>query len=115
MPRKKLNISREYKVCSRCKRLLPRSAFNKCSTTADGLQYYCKDCQREYRKMRAKTKVCSECGKRKPLSEFPEARGTPDGRFHICKQCIEEMQGSHPKSSAKHYRHYFSAILINTR
>ncbi len=96
------------KICSRCKRMLPRESFNKCSITADGLQYYCKVCQTAYRKGQVNLKICSDCGEPKPLSEFYEARGTADGLFDKCKDCCTVNKSRHP--DRKHYEKYFSAI-----
>ena len=42
------------KVCTKCGRELPLAAFSKKSDTNDGLQYNCKDCQREASKNRPK-------------------------------------------------------------
>lgn len=38
------------KTCSRCKQTKDVSEFSKDSSTPDGLQYYCKECQRQYNK-----------------------------------------------------------------
>ena len=35
------------KLCKRCGRVLPLSEFSKHRSTKDGLQIYCKDCQKE--------------------------------------------------------------------
>ena len=46
------------KRCSKCGRFLPLADFNKCSSASDGLQNYCKDCQKEmYAEYRVKNKV----------------------------------------------------------
>ena len=37
------------KRCSMCGRFRPLSFFSASRRSADGLQYYCKDCQRRYR------------------------------------------------------------------
>ena len=37
----------DTKVCSHCGRELPVESFNKSSKTKDGLQPWCRDCQRE--------------------------------------------------------------------
>lgn len=37
----------ERKVCPKCGRLLPVDAFNKSSKHGDGLQCWCRECQRE--------------------------------------------------------------------
>lgn len=36
------------KACTKCKRYLPLDAFGKRSAAVDGLQWWCKDCQRDY-------------------------------------------------------------------
>ena len=38
------------KICSKCRRELPLSEFNKDRTRKDGLQTYCKDCRKQYMK-----------------------------------------------------------------
>ena len=37
----------ETKVCSRCKRELPKTEFHKASRSKDGLYTYCKECNTE--------------------------------------------------------------------
>lgn len=37
----------ETKLCPRCERILPLDSFSKNSSRPDGLQAYCKDCQRQ--------------------------------------------------------------------
>ena len=36
------------KICSKCGRELPLSEFNKCKRSKDGLQWACKECQKQY-------------------------------------------------------------------
>ena len=43
------------KVCTKCGRELPLEAFSKKANTKDGLQYHCKECQKEASKNRAKS------------------------------------------------------------
>lgn len=40
--------SMETKVCSKCGKELPLSEFNKCKKSPDGLDYWCRDCQKQY-------------------------------------------------------------------
>lgn len=46
----------ETKICSRCKQEKPLEEFSKCSTSADGLQYICKECMAVYNKQRHEEK-----------------------------------------------------------
>ena len=62
------------KICSFCKKELPISEFGKCKSTKDGLQYYCKSCQKLYRQGTKKLKVCTSCGEAKPIYEYYECR-----------------------------------------
>ena len=94
------------KVCSLCKRKLPKTEFGKCNSTKDGLQYYCKECQRIYRKGKKALKACSKCGELKPIYEFYESRITNDGLFDMCKSCCKTYSGN--SASRKHYEKYFS-------
>ena len=41
------------KHCSRCKKTMETSAFNKCRRTLDGLQYWCRTCQSNFEKQSA--------------------------------------------------------------
>ena len=43
----------ETKVCSRCGKTKPLSEFNKDSSAKDGLQHWCRQCQKEYDAERA--------------------------------------------------------------
>jgi len=56
------------KRCSRCRRLLPRSAFAARRASQDGLQYLCKACQqRDQAARRAALErrgICNRCHKR---------------------------------------------------
>lgn len=45
----------ETKLCPRCERILPLDSFSKNSSRPDGLQAYCRDCQKK-----AKPKLCSK-------------------------------------------------------
>lgn len=45
------------KRCKRCGRELDESEFSKHKNTKDGLQPYCKECQRELNRMRIKPKL----------------------------------------------------------
>lgn len=42
----------ETKLCPRCERILPLDSFSKNSSRPDGLQAYCRDCQKK-----SKTKI----------------------------------------------------------
>lgn len=42
------------KHCTRCKKTLETSQFNKCSRASDGLQYWCKSCQKNFDRSHAK-------------------------------------------------------------
>lgn len=44
------------KTCRKCQLTLPMDAFNKCSTTADGKQWWCRKCQSSDGKARAARK-----------------------------------------------------------
>ena len=44
----KADFEKGTKVCSRCKRELPISEFTKDKSRVDGLQNYCKGCNKKY-------------------------------------------------------------------
>ncbi|WP_406265313.1 endonuclease VII domain-containing protein [Streptomyces sp. NBC_00191] len=90
------------KKCSRCKRTLDRDAFASNSSTADGLQAYCRECSAEYyrqrqeakgRNVRVKVPVqrghkrCPQCGEIKPHTEWERNKTSSDGWASYCREC----------------------------
>lgn len=67
------------KECSKCHRVLEDSCFYKKEGTPDGLQYVCKDCQKEYVRERSK--------KRKRIGV-----GNPALADFTPRQLIEELR-----------------------
>lgn len=45
-----VNVEEGFKICSKCGEILPLSEFSKCKSSKDGLQYWCKDCQKALKK-----------------------------------------------------------------
>lgn len=114
----------ETKICSRCKVAKPREEFNKGRKNPDGLNYYCKQCQREihlankeynnkrcmenYYKKNPKEvlpegmKRCSKCKEVKPMTEqyFGKLSKSSDGFKYSCKECRRKTEYE-PKK--KHY------------
>lgn len=68
------------KECTKCHRQLPESEFYKKSGAPDGLQYECKECQKEYRHKRVKGDK-----KNRVFSNPDLARFTP-------RQLMEELR-----------------------
>lgn len=89
------------KACSACKEKKPKSEFNKCASTHDGLKFRCKECDGSATKKRALAnklknasgvdvtgvKVCSTCKVEKPKSEFNKNASARDGLKSQCKEC----------------------------
>ena len=91
------------KVCNRCHRILPISEFNRKSTTKDGYQFQCKECQSELarqlylrrkdeqdQKTVPETKVCKKCGRTLPVTMFGKALKNHDGLKSYCRECENE-------------------------
>lgn len=55
------------KKCSNCDRVLDENMFNKCSSTKDGLQSWCRECKSKYAKER--NSFIKESKKEKPEEE----------------------------------------------
>jgi len=62
------------KVCTRCGQELPVEYFNKNNRTKDGLQIYCKDCQK------AMMKISRERRKQLKIAKVDECVEMEDGR-----------------------------------
>jgi len=92
------------KVCNRCHRELPVSAFNRKSSTKDGYQFQCKECQAEMarqlyqrrkeeqakEKPEPETKICRQCGRELPVSMFGHAPKNHNGLKSYCRDCENE-------------------------
>lgn len=89
----------QTKRCAHCKELLPVTDFCKRRRSPDGLNYYCRECERQLKgsKMRRKKfppapegyKWCSACETAKPLDQFHKNAGRRDGRSTICMTCAK--------------------------
>jgi hypothetical protein len=97
----------QKKRCARCLVEKPTSDFHKHHSRRDGLQDWCKRCQRvndaakraalsvakviarrqEIRSRAQLGKACGHCGVVKPLDEFTVDRRKPDGRKSTCRPC----------------------------
>ena len=97
------------KVCNRCHRSLPITEFSRKSSTKDGYQFQCKECQQAmardlYEKRKAEqkkaqeekpetipeTKVCRKCGRELPVSMFGHAPKNQYGLKSYCRDCENE-------------------------
>jgi len=111
----------KQKRCSKCKKLKDESEFNKNRKNKDGLRFWCKDCEREYKRRyyrknrgavkkclryeerhrivnRVKQKRCSRCKKWKAEREFYKNRLRKDGLQFLCKKCSKKAyQNSYKK------------------
>lgn len=75
------------KRCKRCGRELDESEFHKHKMTKDGLQPYCKECQRELNRMRVKPKM--------PMLKIPQIGGgkvNPELAAFTPRQLMEELK-----------------------
>ena len=92
------------KVCNRCHRMLPITSFNRKSSTKDGYQFQCKECQAEmarqlYQKRKEEqekaasvpeTKICRQCGRELPVTMFGKAPKNQNGLKSYCRDCENE-------------------------
>lgn len=101
------NIKVESKVCTRCKKDLPASAFGKNKNNRDGLRATCKDCKnaaQNERKAAAKAKrqanrgawtACGKCGELTPPGYF--AYG------NTCKACQNKYHADYNAAKPNSY------------
>ena len=102
------------KLCSKCKKELDVSCFNKDPTNIDGLECRCRECKKEaYGKRESVTKarekrekeqkkrelltkkglkLCSRCKTEKPFEDFYECKEAIDGHKHWCMACYSEYR-----------------------
>jgi hypothetical protein len=98
-----------YKCCPKCKEIKLVSEFHKNSKTKDGLNTWCKNCnktgrvlrehgitveQHEAEKAASKPvvsegyKYCTRCGEIKSITGFNKAKHSSDGLHSHCKECV---------------------------
>lgn len=102
----------DYKVCKRCGRELPKTAFSKNARQYDGLQSTCKECARlawnNWNKTQKKLtkkkdedmentvtiaegmKLCRKCGQVLPMEAFGIRAKAKDGKQSWCKACTNK-------------------------
>jgi hypothetical protein len=91
-------IKKETKICSSCKIEYPISNFSKRIALPDGLNIYCKYCEKLHRSNRIEnfknegyiekeTKLCAKCKETKPISEFNKQASSKDGYRPHCREC----------------------------
>jgi len=99
------------KVCIRCGKTLPLSAFGRCSAAKDGYQSDCKECHnaygrelyerrkggkigapRRHREVPEGMKYCPACGQILPNEQFHRSGARYDGLSSYCKPCMAKKQ-----------------------
>ena len=101
------------KRCSKCGRFLPLADFNKCSSASDGLQNYCKDCQKEmYAEYRVKNKVKIEAYRQANKEKIKAMKKEyyQSNKDAILKKSAEYYQANKDKI-AEYYQANKDAIL----
>ena len=120
------------KQCTKCKKLKSRNEFSKNRNNKDGLRYWCKKCEHEYKrryyrrnmgpvKIRfryeeshrtiggVKQKRCPKCKRWKGESKFGKDRSHKDGLSYLCKDCLRAYKRERYKKEGKglkqHYRY----------
>lgn len=90
------------KMCSKCKSEKDKGEFYNSNVTKDGLNAWCKDCEKEYRRQRyaqrkasasqsdIKQKECTKCTKTKDIKHFGINFDKADGYDVWCKQCARD-------------------------
>lgn len=76
--------TRAIKVCTRCGKELPVDQFNRRSSSADGLQTWCKSCQRESQRTSRSNRQLSP--PRSRVTRHPRLRNLH--RVSLSKNCI---------------------------
>lgn len=85
----------EEKICSSCSILQPCTAFNRRSSSNDGLNPKCKKCYSKARKIQSPTqlkdtplrKTCVYCNSEKSIDNFKKNNKSADGYYHKCNTC----------------------------
>ena len=118
------------KQCTKCKKLKSKSEFSKNRKNKDGLRYWCKKCEREYKRRYyrrnrgpvkkrfvyeeshrtidgVKQKRCTKCKKWKDESKFGKDRYGKDGLGYDCKDCVRAYMRERYKKEGKGLKTYY--------
>ncbi len=118
------------KQCTKCKQRKDKSEFSKNSKNKDGLRYWCKKCEREYKRRYyrrnrgplkryfryeeshrtidgVKQKRCSKCKKWKDESKFGKDSKNKDGLRYWCKDCVRAYIRERYKKEGKGLKQYY--------
>ncbi len=118
------------KQCTKCKQRKDKGEFSKNSKNKDGLRYWCKKCEREYKRRYyrrnrgpvkkrfvyeeshrtidgVKQKRCSKCKKWKDESKFGKDRYGKDGLGYDCKDCVRAYMRERCKKEGKGLKTYY--------
>ncbi len=118
------------KQCTKCKKRKDESEFSKNRNNKDGLLYWCKKCEREYKRrcyrknrgtvkkyiryeeshrtvIGVKQKHCSKCEKWKDESKFGKDRYGKDGLRYCCKDCVRVDNRERYKKEGKRLKTYY--------
>lgn len=117
----------EYKLCSRCKKILPISSFRKDKYQPNNLDYNCKECRKKFLRIiqkstkeknlctksmafgKKKTRNpvllvegeqclrCKSCEKILPIENFHRDKNNHHGHKNFCKSCISEKKSNSKK------------------
>lgn len=106
----KADFEKGTKVCSRCKRELPISEFNKNKRNKDGLQYYCKKCKKVIHKayLDKNTNTFGRTGNKRGNS------GISKRDYELTEQQLARRNKQRDKRKNKYKRNRFSVkgILV---
>lgn len=92
----------ETKRCPRCELIKPLDEYFKLARSKQGVQGYCKNCQKEQDKIARdnrklngpsiirNSKECQICHNVKPIGQFGIRRDNSDGHLSYCKPCWTE-------------------------
>ena len=78
------------KVCNRCHRSLPVTSFNRKSSTKDGYQFQCKECQAELARQLYERRKVEQMDAPKPETKFGYAPKNQNGLKSYCRDCENE-------------------------
>jgi hypothetical protein len=118
------------KQCTKCRKRKDESEFSKNRKNKDGLRYWCKKCEREYKRRHyrknrdsvkkhfvyeeshrtidgVKQKRCTKCKKWKDESKFGRDSKNKDGLGYVCKDCVRAYMRERCKKEGKGLKQYY--------
>lgn len=97
---KPAKVQKGHKWCPKCGRVLPTDKFNRKAKATDGLQCWCKECQREYARNKPSPTKPKPSTRKKVVVRRPRGIERVEVKRELMIQIRKELLGNLPSNLA---------------